>query len=274
MISDQYDDILHRLNEQENDIKDLKKRVDKIERADAANEVRELRSELNELEWRSRQKNIEIHGVLETEGEDLLGVVKSVASKLGVEELKTEEVSAVHRLPSKPGKTRGIIVSFARQETRDAWLSKKRVLNRSSGSGRLFITENMTKQGRTLLWQAREWAKVLFSVQVLCPPTAYVSAPFIQPGEAGTKASGHDCLFWADVRPIFLASGIVLRLRFTSGKSHARTWGWGRSSDHCGVGVGVRDATGRYTTAEADGVCDWLAIVVLFVLGLSSSKPY
>lgn len=160
MISDQYDDILHRLNEQENDIKDLKKRVDKIERADAANEVRELRSELNELEWRSRRKNIEIHGVLETEGEDLLGVVKGVASKLGVEELKTEEVSAVHRLPSKPGKTRGIIVSFARQETRDAWLSKKRVLNRSSGSGRLYITENMTKQGRTLLWQAREWAKV------------------------------------------------------------------------------------------------------------------
>ncbi|KAG0423042.1 hypothetical protein HPB47_001166, partial [Ixodes persulcatus] len=103
-----------------------------------------------------RRQNLEIHGVCETEWEDILSVV--VAAKLDVDELKSE-VLAVHRLPVKPGNTRGIIVRFARQETRDLWLSKKRALNRASGTGHLYIAENMTRQARNLLWQVKEWAR-------------------------------------------------------------------------------------------------------------------
>lgn len=159
MLSDQYDEVLKCLNVRGNDINGLKKRVDQIERVGTEHEVQELKSQLNNLEWRSRRQNLEIHGVCETEREDLLSVVNDVAAKLGVDELKSEEVLAVHRLPAKPGNTKGIIVRFARQETRELWLSKKRALNRASGTGRLYIAENMTRQGRNPLWQVKEWAR-------------------------------------------------------------------------------------------------------------------
>ncbi|KAG0418841.1 hypothetical protein HPB47_004547 [Ixodes persulcatus] len=137
MLFDQYDEVLKRLNVQGNDINGLNKRVDQIERAGTDHEAQELKSQLNDLEWRSRRQNLEIHGVCETEREGLLSVVNDAA---------------------KPGNTRGIIERFARQESRELWLSKKRALNRVSGTGHLYIAENM-RQGRSLLWQVKEWAR-------------------------------------------------------------------------------------------------------------------
>ncbi|KAG0410141.1 hypothetical protein HPB47_012751 [Ixodes persulcatus] len=117
----------------------------------------QLQLDVDALEWRSRRLNIEIHGIPDTDGEDLFSKVNDLAVRLEVGTLAGEDISAFHRLPARPGRTRGIIVRFARQELRDTWLAKRGVLRNSED--RVFICENMTSRSRGLLSAAKEWLK-------------------------------------------------------------------------------------------------------------------
>lgn len=157
VMSDKYDEILSHITEQKQDIKDLKRRVEKIENANKKDELSKMKTELHELEWRSRRLNLEFHGVPKTDGEDLLNKVNEVARSLDVSALNISDVAAIHRLPSKSDRTPGIIVRFVSQLTRDLWLSRKARL-RTIGN-KLYINENMTKQNRELLAKAKDWAK-------------------------------------------------------------------------------------------------------------------
>lgn len=157
VMSSKYDGLLRKIGEQDKEVKKLQKRVEKLEEAEAEAEIRKLRQEVNELEWRSRQQNLEIHGIAKTDNEDLLEKVNSVAEKLDVPDVTMNEVAAVHRLPSRPDKIPGIIVRFFHQETKDQWLNKRSTLRKMKSN--VYIQENLTKSDRALLWEAREWAK-------------------------------------------------------------------------------------------------------------------
>lgn len=156
MMSDKYDELLQRIEKQDGEIRDLKTRVDRMEECKQEDTIQQLRRDVDELEWRSRRLNLEFHGIPKSENEDLLSKVnEEIASKVGVPQLVKSEVSAIHRLPSRPGKVPGVIVRFTSQETRDKWLEGKKSLRGTS----LYVTENMTKHSRTLLAATKEWAK-------------------------------------------------------------------------------------------------------------------
>lgn len=116
-----------------------------------------MAQDLDKLEYRSRRMNLEIHGIKETEGEDLLAKLNEIAKQISLPSLTRSELETIHRLPAKPGKTRGIIVRFLNQETRDKWLSKRRQLK--SENSNTYICENMTRQARELLTMTKEWAR-------------------------------------------------------------------------------------------------------------------
>lgn len=126
MLSGKYDEILNHIRRQDSDIKELKSRIDKIETLNTTAEVQQLKRELNEMEWRSRRLNLEIHGVPPVENENLLARVNEIGAKLQLPQLDTADIVNTHSLPSKPGKIPGIIVRFVRQPQRDQWLEKKR----------------------------------------------------------------------------------------------------------------------------------------------------
>lgn len=157
VLSDHFDAIQQRLDTHDNDIKDVKSRLEKIEKQGAIQQLSQLESDVEDLQRRSRRLNLEIQGVTEDDGEDLLSKVNGVAQRLQVALLCRQDVVALHRLPGKPGKPRGIIVRFARQELADAWLANKRNL-RNSGD-KVYIAENLTLRTRKLLYFAKEWAK-------------------------------------------------------------------------------------------------------------------
>lgn len=157
LLSDQFDSIQRRLENHDQEIKDVKHRVEKIEKSSGPQALAQLQLDVDALEWRSRRLNIEIHGIPDTDGEDLLSKVNDLAVRLEVGTLAGEDISAVHRLPARPGRTRGIIVRFARQELRDTWLAKRGVLRNSED--RVFICENMTSRSRGLLSAAKQWLK-------------------------------------------------------------------------------------------------------------------
>lgn len=156
-MSDKYDELLEHVRQQDNDIKSLKKRVQKIENAGNDRQPAEVKQDLNQLEWRSRIQNLEIHGVRQAENEDLLSLVNQVAVKLGVPTLTPSDIASMHRLSSKPEKIPGIIVRFAQQQTRDHWFDQRRNLKRPQDSE--YLLENMTRQDKALLWTTKEWAR-------------------------------------------------------------------------------------------------------------------
>lgn len=155
LLSNKYDELLEKTREQDREVKDLKKRVAAVERQD--DETSKLKQAVNDLEWRSRRCNLEIHGMPLSQNEDLLKKVNDVATKLGVSQLSETDVAALHRLQAKSDKIPGVIVRFARQSTRDKWFNNKGNLDRSQST--VYILENMTRQSKALFWASKEWAR-------------------------------------------------------------------------------------------------------------------
>lgn len=157
MMSAKYDEVLQHMRQHDTDIKDLKKRVTNIENREREVNVQHIAQDLNALEWQTRKTNLEIHGIPVSEHENLLDKLNQVAIKLDVPLLSENEVVALHRLPARPDKVPGIIVRFARQDTREQWFNQRKKLNRTGEDA--YILENLTTQNRALLWKTREWAK-------------------------------------------------------------------------------------------------------------------
>lgn len=61
-----------KLTNQDKTIKDLANHVETVEHAGMESQVKQLKADINELEWRNRQCNLEIHAINPTEGENLL----------------------------------------------------------------------------------------------------------------------------------------------------------------------------------------------------------
>lgn len=155
VLSDKFDEFQARLASQEKVTQELTKRVQKLEGADSTKELTQLQLDVNGLEYHSRRLNVEIHGVQETEKEDLLTKVNEIAKQIKVPPLSRNDVEAIHRLPAKPGKTRAIIVRFTRQELRDSWLANKKELKKENKN--TYICESLTRLARVLLSKAKEW---------------------------------------------------------------------------------------------------------------------
>lgn len=84
-------------------------------------QLESLSVQLDDLEWRNRKLNLEIHGVPQTEGENLLSKLNALAGESGLPQLSEHDITAIHRLPAKRDKVPGIICRFARQSMRDKW---------------------------------------------------------------------------------------------------------------------------------------------------------
>lgn len=156
-MPENYDDVLKRVGEQHEEIKDLKKRVTNLEKSGAGAEIDQLKQKVHDLERRNRKQNLEIHGIPSNANEDLMAKLNELAGQLDVPDLTLDQVVVAHRLASRPDKTPGIIVRFASQATRDLWLDKRANLNRARS--KVYISENLTQQEKSLLWETKEWAK-------------------------------------------------------------------------------------------------------------------
>lgn len=89
--------------------------------------------------------------------EDLLEKVNTIAASIAMPALTGNDVTAIHHRPSKADMTPGIIVRFSRQSVRDSCLHSSKKLR--DAKSEMMIQENLTKQTRTLLWEAKQWVR-------------------------------------------------------------------------------------------------------------------
>ncbi|KAH7977971.1 hypothetical protein HPB49_004105 [Dermacentor silvarum] len=99
MMSDKYDEVLNVMSRHDAELKELRKRVEAVESRSDTEEVEVLKRTVNDLEYRSRRQNIVIHGITESQNEDLLCKVNEVAQSVGLPDLLPKELQSAAPVP-------------------------------------------------------------------------------------------------------------------------------------------------------------------------------
>ncbi|CAN7989238.1 unnamed protein product [Ixodes hexagonus] len=126
---------------QNQDIKELRERVERLENSGTQREVEALKHEINELQQYSRRQNLEVHGLPCLPNENLWHKLKDVSDQLGVAELTENDVEALHRISGKPDKVPPILVRFTPRLTRDRWFQERAVLKNNTQRKDVIILE-------------------------------------------------------------------------------------------------------------------------------------
>lgn len=158
-MSRTFEELKNTISAQESEIKILKKKVAELESKECNNHSlqAQLHKEVCDLEYKSRQLNLEIQGVPAVQGENLVSVLNQVADKLDVPRLSEQDIVCAHRLPTRQNNIPGIIVRFTRQSFKDLWMRNKRKLK--DAQPRIFIQDNLTRHSRQLLKATKDWAR-------------------------------------------------------------------------------------------------------------------
>ncbi|KAH9367546.1 hypothetical protein HPB48_001638 [Haemaphysalis longicornis] len=151
-LSANYDTLLLTVDSQTKDTADLKARVENVECSAPTQELIELKKELDNLEQYSHNRNLEIHGLEHTEGENLLSKLNSIGRKLNIAEVTAREIEAIHRLPSKPDKVPIVLVRLESGYTKEKWAEQRPLLKIKEPDLRFF--DNLTPYNKNLLWMA------------------------------------------------------------------------------------------------------------------------
>lgn len=128
--------------------------------------VNVVESQLNDIEQYSHRNNLIVYGIPEYSNEKVLGVIKRLAEVIEFPEWSSSLVDAVHRMGSKDGNGRPIIIKFVSRLDRDMFLQcrkRKRNLRASdlgySSDSNVYVNESLTPANRRLLLKTREAAK-------------------------------------------------------------------------------------------------------------------
>ncbi|CAH2101698.1 unnamed protein product [Euphydryas editha] len=138
--------------------------------SDVINVITQLKQELNDREQENLLNNIQITGIPEKNGENVVHLVDLITKKIGVD-IDARDIVSAERRGSKralPGgdetkRPRPIIVRLTRRSVRDAVLKAARVRRGTDTNGiidgppsRLYINEHLTRTNRALFYKARE----------------------------------------------------------------------------------------------------------------------
>ncbi|XP_039297926.1 uncharacterized protein LOC120354626 [Nilaparvata lugens] len=158
------DGIKTRLDDLASEQNKLKLKCDDLEKknTETANHVRSLQQEIISLHQRSRIDNLEIVGIPETTGENLINVLERLSKPLKLN-FKEEDVSVVHRVPTKKGDT-SIIVKFTSRRKKAAWLAaaklkkgiKLKEICNSPTDNQVYINEHLSPFFKRLFGKAKE----------------------------------------------------------------------------------------------------------------------
>lgn len=165
--SNKFDEYATMINNITEENKSLKKKCEELSAKCGIldKQTTEMRKKMEEDRQYSRNRNLQIDGIPEVQGENLVETMKSIGERVGVK-IETTDVEVVHRVNSKKGNRRPVIIQFSSRRIRDEYLNmcKSRrpntsLLNKSMPSQPIYVNEHMTPYYRDLFYQARNKKK-------------------------------------------------------------------------------------------------------------------
>ncbi|KAJ4446780.1 hypothetical protein ANN_13477 [Periplaneta americana] len=100
---------------------------------------------MSDLQHYTRRDNIMLFGVPEIDEQSTYEVIDQISEVIGGNELVQHDVSVAHRIPSRPGKTRPIVIHFTKSRSRDEWLQLFRNEAKNDGSGPGIATKEVNR---------------------------------------------------------------------------------------------------------------------------------
>lgn len=132
---------------------DIERLRERNERLEVENE--RLRLSVNQLEQDGLERSLDIHGVLEAQGETPEATVIRVGHHLGMK-MGPEAIESSHRFGRPESGGRAISVKFVYKRDRDQYLNLKKVKSDLSlDNRRIFINESLTAYNRQIYALAR-----------------------------------------------------------------------------------------------------------------------
>lgn len=137
---------------------------------DVYTECETLKRRVEDLEQRSRSNNIELVGIPEKSGENLLSVVSLLGARIGVD-VDVSDVDAVHRVAPvnhASGRPKNIIVRMISRIKRDNFVGAARKVKELNSGGlgfseklSIYVNDHLTPERKMLLNKAKSEAKKL-----------------------------------------------------------------------------------------------------------------
>lgn len=160
-VSDSLDDVNRRLDFVLNENKQIKKENDSLKLKILTLEKGLATCQTNMLksEQYSRNRNIEIKGIVKAADENLAQLLMKVGQAIG-EPISACDVDVCHRVPSKDKDKPNIIVQFQRREKRDRVLNvarKRKITNATIGlqsDAPIYVNEHLCPEMKRLLGMA------------------------------------------------------------------------------------------------------------------------
>ena len=149
-INEQFTKYEEERKERDQEVKNLKEEISRM-----SDEMKDLKKGVDRQEQYSRRNCLLVHGVEEEQNEDTDKIVIKLIRDTLEEDVSLEDLDRTHRIGSprnSSGKTRPIIIKFARYNVRRRVFSNKKKLKGKPAS----ITESLTKFRVEKLQEARE----------------------------------------------------------------------------------------------------------------------
>lgn len=163
-FKEKYDSVLALAVTNEESIKDLQKDVHQMKTVmeEQSQEISRLKEELNDSQQYSRRCNMEVQGLAYTPREDLVKVMEDLSQKISLPSLRSSDIVAIHRLPTKRDTAPPVLIKFASVEIKEAWMAARGRLQRLSltdNEPKLYFNDNLTPANKELFWMTRTKGK-------------------------------------------------------------------------------------------------------------------
>jgi archaellum component FlaC len=171
-LSNFYEDLKKLISDIQKENRELKDKLNTVIEENRAKDkkIEFLIGRVNTMEQRSRNCNLEIHGMDVAAGEREEGGLPAVVRRLVGDHfdvaIDDKAIEVVHRLPRRrPDAQSAVIVRCSSQSVRDSIINKRKTivtndaLFKNKNENRLFICENLTQFNKSLLWNAKQKAK-------------------------------------------------------------------------------------------------------------------
>lgn len=164
---------------------DIKKKLSEVQQENqvlkASNqslnkEVAGLKERMRNLEQYTRVNNIEISGLPETKGENIVDLVADVGAAIGVD-VNATHVAAAHRVPSyRSDRDPAVIVQFTARRIKEEWIAKYRQkksltardINQRFPVQRVFVNDHLSPENKQFLSKLKQKGRELDYKFVWC----------------------------------------------------------------------------------------------------------
>jgi hypothetical protein len=167
----------NKIDDYEESVNDFKKVVRTVETSNKQlmtenailkKDLNNCKTELELLQQYNRNRNVQVDGVPEVDGEQMRSVVEIIAKTIGESIDFENDVQAVHRVPTKRNTgPKPIVLQFTNRQKRDAFLKKSKLALKQRGIKstdfardvpvtNVYVNEHLTPYFKNLLFHAKK----------------------------------------------------------------------------------------------------------------------